>query len=219
MPKKTVRCTFCATGIATTRDHIPPRCFFPEKLPSRPEPITVPCCRACHLESQRSDGTIRNLLISVEDTESAPVVQQHLITKRDKSFSVDRKEMPRLMSMMREADRTSAGGIYLGKDLAFTFDTPLMHSFVRRMCRGLLRAEFGLNYFEADIGWRLNVQQPDAVYYGLVKFGRVRVLHEVFAYAVTEPKENKPGWVILNFYRRLEIFARVMQQSVGTLAA
>jgi hypothetical protein len=113
------------------------------------------------------------------------------------------------MSMTREVDRISPGGIFLGKDLAFSFDTPLMHSFVERMCRGLLRAEFGLTYFSADIEWRLNVEQLDIVYHGLAKFGRLRIIHEVFAYAMTQPKEGQPGWIIMNFYRRFEIFARV----------
>lgn len=212
-------CTFCATGVAETRDHIPPRCFFPEKLPSLPQPITVPCCRKCHFDSQRSDGTVRNLLISVEDTESSSVVQRHLAPKRDKDFSLDRKELPRLMSMMQEADRMSPGGIFLGRDLAFNFDTPLMHRFVRRMCRGLLRAEFDLGYFDADIAWRLNVEQPDLVYHGLAKFGRMGVIHEVFAYALTQPKDNQPGWVIMNFYRRLEIFARVVREISAPAAA
>ncbi|MGI8435651.1 MAG: hypothetical protein ACR2NX_01920 [Chthoniobacterales bacterium] len=153
-------------------------------------------------------------MISVEDTESSRLVQKHLAPKRDKSFSVDRKELPRLMSMMREADRVTPGGIFLGKDLAFSFDTPLMHAFVHRMCRGLLRAEFDLEYFEADIGWRLNVDQPDIVYQGFAKFGRVRAIHEVFAYAVTKPKADDPAWVVMNFYRRLEIFARVARKIV-----
>lgn len=89
------------------------------------------------------------------------MVRKHLVPKRDRSFSYDRKELPRLMTMMKEVDRMSPGGIFLGKDLAFNFGTPIMHAFVHRMCRGLLRAEFHLGYFDADIGWRLNVEQPD----------------------------------------------------------
>ncbi len=115
--------------------------------------------------------------------------------------------------MTQKVDVVSPGGIFLREDLVLNLDTPLMHSFVHRMCRGLLRAEFGLEYFEADIGWRLNVEQPPIVYQGLAKFGRVRVIHDVFIYAVTKPKGDAPNWVIMNFYRRLEIFARVLRLS------
>jgi hypothetical protein len=209
MKKSADTCTFCSTGEGETRDHIPPRCFFAEKLPSVPKLMTVPSCRECHGESQRTDGTIRNLLISIRDTEGAPIVKHHLAQKRDRSFSLDRMELPRLAAITRRVDVMSPGGIFLREDLAFDFNTPVMHSFVERMCRGLLRAEFGLEYFEADIGWRLNVEQPDIVYQGLAKFGRLRVIHDVFVYAVTRPKGDEPIWVIMNFYRRMEIFARV----------
>lgn len=209
MSKPDDRCTFCVDGVATTRDHIPPRCFFSAKLPDLPALITVPCCRNCHRESQRTDGTVRNVLVSLRDTESASIVRHHLAHKRDRSFEVDRRELPRIISMTQQVDVVSPGGIFLREDLVLNLDTPLMHSFVHRMCRGLLRAEFGLEYFEANIGWRLNVEQPDMVYQGLAKFGRLRVLHGVFIYAVTRPKDDEPIWVIMNFYRRLEIFARV----------
>jgi hypothetical protein len=217
MSKAAERCTFCVTGTAETRDHIPPRCFFAEKVPSVPARITVPSCRECHHESQRTDGTIRNLLISVRDTESASIVKKHLAHKRDKSFALDRMEFSRLLAITCRVDVTSPGGIFLREDFAFNSDTPVMHSFVERMCRGLVRAEFGLEYFEANVGWRLNVEQPNIVYQGMAKFGRLRALHGVFIYAITRPKEDEPIWVIMKFYRRLEIFARIKPASRLTL--
>jgi hypothetical protein len=80
-------------------------------------------------------------------------VKKHLAHKRDKSFVLDRMELPRLLAITRRVDVMSPGGIFLREDFAFNFDTPVMHSFVERMCRGLLHAEFGLGYFEANIGW------------------------------------------------------------------
>lgn len=54
------RCYYCE-AIATTKDHIPPKCFFPEKkhLPSdspdyRNQLVTVPACSA-HNNSRSSD--------------------------------------------------------------------------------------------------------------------------------------------------------------------
>lgn len=125
---------------------------------------------------------------------------------------MDRKELPRMMSITRRVERISPGGIFLGKDLAFNFDTPLMHSFVDRMCRGLLRAEFGIEYFIGNIEWRLNIDLEDIIYQAMAKFGRMRIIHDVFAYQVTQPKNNEPGWAIMNFYRRLEIFARIIRR-------
>jgi len=55
----------------------------------------------------------------------------------------------------------------------------------------------------------MNVDLGDLGYAGLAKFGRVRKVHDVFAYAVTTPKQNEPSWVVLNFYRALEMPVRV----------
>lgn len=125
-----------------------------------------------------------------------------------------------MMSIMSRVERTSPAGIFLGKDLAFDFDTPLMHAFVARMCRGLLRAEFGIEYFVGEIDWRLNIELEDIIYRAMAQFGRMRIFHDVFAYQVTPPKDNETGWAIMNFYQRLEIFARIARRDSGhSLAA
>src|ERR1039458_1915521 len=74
MTKADGPCTFCADGLGETRDHVPPRCFFSSKVPALPALITVPCCRKCHTESQRTDGTVRNVLVSLRDIEPAGIV-------------------------------------------------------------------------------------------------------------------------------------------------
>ena len=55
-----VQC-YCCEAIATTKDHIPPKCFFPEKkhLPGnspdyRSQSVTAPACSA-HNNSRSSD--------------------------------------------------------------------------------------------------------------------------------------------------------------------
>src|SRR2546425_10087754 len=108
------KCVFCADGIGSTADHVPPRSFFPEKLPHGTNLITVPCCTACHKASQVDDGTVRNLLISLEDTESLPIVKTHLLPKRDRAFLRTGAEIKRLIELTSTKEVVTTGGIYLG---------------------------------------------------------------------------------------------------------
>ena len=138
---------FCPDGAAETRDHVPPRSFFPEKLPSSTRLITVPCCKTCHNASQTTDGVLRNLFISVRETESTPYVKQGLVSKRDRSFDRNRSELMRLLQLSQRVEVKSPAGIFLRDDLAFNFDVPIVHKFVERAARAVLWEEFRLPYF------------------------------------------------------------------------
>ena len=54
-------CVYCRSSENLTRDHIPPRSFFPAPRPT--DLITVPCCRNCHEEFTENDEYLRNYLI------------------------------------------------------------------------------------------------------------------------------------------------------------
>ena len=54
-------CVYCRSPKDLTRDHIPPRSFFPAPRPT--DLITVPCCRECHEEFTENDAYLRNYLI------------------------------------------------------------------------------------------------------------------------------------------------------------
>ena len=54
-------CVYCRSSTDLTRDHIPPKSFFPAPRPT--DLITVACCRECHEESTENDEYLRNYLI------------------------------------------------------------------------------------------------------------------------------------------------------------
>ena len=207
--KSSKRCIFCTDGNGETRDHVPPRSFFPAKLPPRTRLITVPCCRRCHSISQRDDALIRNLFVSFVETESTPYVKHDLLFKRDRSFDRHSAELRRLIQLTRPVEVRSPGGIIVRDDLAFDLKAPVVTAFLTRLCRGLLWHEFKLQYFEGEFEWRMNMDPDPRVYEGCARLGRLRKVHDVFAYGVTQPKGSEPGWLIINFYGRFEILARV----------
>lgn len=79
-PSEKVQC-YCCEEVATTRDHIPPECFFPKKkhLPSgssdyRNQLITVPAC------------SVHNNLRSIDDEYTAAVIVMN--SQSDLAFTV-----------------------------------------------------------------------------------------------------------------------------------
>ncbi len=54
-------CVYCRSPKDLTRDHIPPKSFFPAPRPT--DLITVPCCRECHEKFTEKDAYLRNYLI------------------------------------------------------------------------------------------------------------------------------------------------------------
>jgi hypothetical protein len=74
-------CTYCPHIGETTRDHVPPLSIYPSKLPNDTQLVTAPSCHVCHKANQKDDATIRNFLISFEDTENHPSVLAELAEK------------------------------------------------------------------------------------------------------------------------------------------
>ena len=54
-------CVYCRSPKDLTRDHIPPKSFFPKPRPKNL--ITVLCCGECHSEFTENDEYLRNYLI------------------------------------------------------------------------------------------------------------------------------------------------------------
>ena len=71
--KKRKLCVYCRSPEDLTRDHIPPRSFFPQPRPTNL--ITVPCCIKCHREFTQDDEYLRNLLIFVDGNEGHPAAE------------------------------------------------------------------------------------------------------------------------------------------------
>ena len=63
-------CVYCRSPKDLTRDHIPPRSFFPQPRPKNL--LTVPCCVECHRGFTQDDEYLRNLLIFSDGNEGHP---------------------------------------------------------------------------------------------------------------------------------------------------
>lgn len=210
-------CIFCGTELATTKDHVPPRSFFPDKIHHETKLITVPACKSCHDISMKDDFMLRTILTSTRETENIPVVKNNLLSKRNRglkrSLKRSGKEFHDLLNYLEIVELKTQTGIIYGKDIAFNFDIPIMHRFIERLSRALLWHEFQESYFAGAFGWRLNLEVEPFIYEGVRQFGRINKIENVFAYGITPFRPKIPSWIFANFYGMIEFFIRVSRET------
>lgn len=146
-PKK-VQC-YCCEAIATTKDHIPPKCFFPEKkhLPSnspdyRSQLLTVPACSA-HNNSRSSD-----------DEYTAAVIVMN--SQSDLAFTIFKSKW--VQSLLRRggvlgkrifSTARSARVISRRKDILIPHETLAISYEIKRIERVIESIARALYYFES----------------------------------------------------------------------
>ena len=137
---KILPCIYCSTGAGTTRDHIPPRCFFAVM----PNPaITVPCCEQCRLGDQRDDEFMRNLFTSTRATEDLQSVKGNLQNRKLRSYQNNPEKILKLHEIVKP---TPAGK-------AFDFNNPVVDRFMERVSRAVLYDAYQQNCFRAHVDW------------------------------------------------------------------
>src|ERR1700694_2287145 len=116
-------CAYCGEMRQCTRDHIPPRTFFPKPRPKHL--ITVPCCEPCRRGQPLDDEYFRAAVISCERVFDAPLAQQarepflrSLTNPSKEGFATHLSR-----SVVKVAMETPAG-LHLGNHLALQFDVP-----------------------------------------------------------------------------------------------
>jgi hypothetical protein len=192
-------CVYCGIGGKMTRDHVPPKCYFPDPAPNI-QRVTVPCCEACRVAGQRDEAPARNLMISCLEAESHPVVQDQIASRRNRSFHLDRTQFDQLVERMVPITITQ-GGRHLGTAPGFNLDCPLMDNFLHRVTRALVHEERNTGYVASTIQWKLN--PPPEALQGFAQLGKSRLVGDVFAYSVIFSPATPTSFWLLTFYERL----------------
>ena len=72
MEEEVRRCAYCGKGGETTREHVVPRCFYPEsKATSRVQRITVPACRPCNDGWADDEAHAKHVLLLAGESNAA----------------------------------------------------------------------------------------------------------------------------------------------------
>lgn len=137
------QCVYCGknSGVGT-RDHIPPRCFFPDPKPK--DLITVPCCNKCNNEKSRLDQLMVLYLTSntyVEDSPEAIMVNENQL----RGFHRTRadKLRKRFLRNSKWVPQYSPQGLYFGHRLRLLYDTRSFDEFCGFLVKGYYYYIFG----------------------------------------------------------------------------
>jgi len=197
-------CVYCGEFQGTTRDHIPPKCFFEKPCPSIKR-ITVPCCERCRVGSASGDAVARNLIISTAEAEPHRVIESQLAPARNRAFK-RHGQLPAVVKHMVPADAYSPGGIYLRSAPAFNLNTPVIDAFIHRIVRGLLHEEKKSGFAPCSIEWRPNPAKNDC---DLFVQGKFRTVGDVFSYSVLFRSSSLDSLWLLTFYERLRFLVHL----------
>lgn len=202
-------CIYCGCKEATTRDHIPPRCFFPEPRPSNL--ITVPSCAGCNDGFSRDDEIVRDILVSLDTTENHAAVQNQLASNRNRSFDRPHAagKLKAILDSIKMVDCYTESGIFLKTAAAFNLDRPAVNRFLSRITRALLHHETGIGYVDCRVEWQLSpsAEKFFALPRELTSRFKVVSVTDIFTYAALCLPTSATSLWILTFYQGVEFMS------------
>jgi len=155
--KRIGQCYICGGAGPDTRDHVIPDCFFAEPRPKNL--LTFPAHSACNASFSASDEYARNILAGLGSESSAPA-QTLWRGKIDRSIKGNRALRTHIAAALTpNADKYSAGGIYLGSAPGIRIDTKRFYPTLEKIVRGLHRLCAG-GPMPNDATFRWFVQEP-----------------------------------------------------------
>ena len=133
-------CVYCHSNADLTRDHVPPKCFFPKPRPA--DLITVPACRRCNQHHEKDEEFfLASLMFSDAGIGEAgralwqQTVRSMLFRKRGVGKAI--------RTLLRPVELRSPAGLYLRNGYALEIDYARLESVVRKIVKGLYFHEFG----------------------------------------------------------------------------
>jgi len=135
------RCIYCGSTEELTRDHIPPKCFFPRPRPS--DLITVTSCRACNQGVEKDEEFfLATFMFSEAGVGQAGKALWKEQMKR--SLFRERGVGRAIRSRLKIVSLNSPAGLYLGNRYGLEIDYQRLDTVVRKTVRGLYLHEYGV---------------------------------------------------------------------------
>jgi hypothetical protein len=212
--KKLQYCIYCGEREAKERDHVPPKCFFPEPLPN--DLITVPSCSVCNREFGKIDEFVRDVLVSLDTTENRPELASvraklHRSMLREESA----KLLMKIYTTIRPVDVITKEGIILGKRPAFDFNRVEYDKFFERIARALLYVENSIEYFNGEFKWKMSYDEegfkklPFPMKNFLLRGQKKSIGNGLIKYLGLWWKGKPTSLLFINFYEGIEFMIHV----------
>jgi hypothetical protein len=203
----TSTCYMCDAP-ATSREHVPPKCIFPEDAHLRKNLIKVPSCDAHNLRKSKDDELLRSVLACAPATNDLAlrVVEQTVLPAWERRPHILHTFLPNPTLLKVGDDET----------ISFTIDIPRFESSIRGIVRGLFFADTGKKLLaELTVVWGalLNREHTKAPFLQLIRNGertlppmRRGTNPKVFRYDFHESELNTDGLCRLRFYEGHPIY-------------
>lgn len=134
-------CVYCGKHGPITKDHVPPKSFFGDKLPQGINLITVPCCEGCRRRYEKLDEKLKVLLTTVADPDENPVVRELWDDEGSIVRGAKRPEAEGFRRGMLETifpvELQTKSGLYAGRTGGFRLGDVDIPEFVARTVRAL----------------------------------------------------------------------------------
>jgi hypothetical protein len=211
-------CIFCGTEGPVTRDHIPPRCLFPERILEK-ELFTVPACAQCNNSTAVNDEYFR-MMLAMKDT-----VNDHPDVKRDvwpRSFRgllkpEQRRTRERLLAEINTVKCYTRDRIYIGPRWAYNVDQERLCKTTSKIGKALYWRETKIlgSEIEADSFCLEDVSDPEIVrMVDGVQSASAPILSmggDIFRYKISHAGDKeKYAAILLNFYAALAFFVIIV---------
>lgn len=231
MAKMTTKCYMCES-IATTREHVPPLCLFPESKDVfghnfRKDLITVPSCEEHNSKKTKDDEF---LMVSIAGIMGNNYLgYHHTITKINRA--VRRKSADFLKKAILRNSKEKIVQLPSGNKYSFLYGTPDF----KRLLNCFTHIAYGLYFHESGIQFNgqitvhlgfINYNEPN--HNTFVKFLRRRfevedlALEEkgnnphVFTYQYCKPDQLGIIALKLNFYSKTDVFIAYKPKGIET---
>ncbi len=132
-------CPYCSIRLGTTRDHVIPRCLFPERMPNGIYLPTVKACAECNLVKKSGDDTyLRDVLVTDMACAAHPTVQALLTGQANRAMRRNQSPFARdVHKTARSVHLQTRSGLYIGRAYTADVDLKRLHRIFARITRGL----------------------------------------------------------------------------------
>lgn len=198
-------CIFCGKD-ADTRDHIPPKCIFPDPKPN--DLITVPACKACNSNTKLDDEYFRWLVATAsEDSDGAlKIITNKILPKVKKRPAF----LVQIMNNSRHVETYSESGIYLGNKPAFYIEKKRVQTVINKIVRGLYYKEtksmLPLDSLISNFSLNPKLDEPEK-YVGSLPFYSIGNGTFSYRYWLNEFNTQESVWFIMFFDRTLFVIS------------
>jgi hypothetical protein len=197
--KYDLTCCYCG-GVATTKEHVPPKGIFTKPLPS--DLITVPCCLKCNQIGSVNDEIFRTYLglhIARGGGEAERLFKERVLATTKHNGRLRRT----IINSMRRVHLATEAGIIYGKGSEIVWDSKAHDFAIERIARGLFHYHNKkplLNITKKSIYWFDNPLQYNIALIEKWDFNSIGNGKFKYCYGITED-ESGSVW-LFNFYDR-----------------